>query len=297
MCLHDLDILSMWMLFSPFCVRQLLRFQHSHLAKDLEGFVTNCMNNPRSCSAGVGRDACFTIVCILCADHVFWYPWFLCREFTSAVSVVAAQASKTSTCEQRDQMHRHLNGHAEYLTSLVRWRPRDKEENNGITLTQPNNVANQTYCCKGVQARDATQMLVERLMLQLFSFCFWVRVKYCDGSELNRVTRSHKLPCITVYLVPLPVWVTCSYDRPVYQQYYSLICRRSDAHILRVMKSRRSINTSTACLSVRFWARTARLWCAHFILDDSVWAWGLDLALCDLQWNVLTTKGLGTCWI
>ena len=23
------------------------------------------------------RDACFTIVCILCADHVFWYPWFL----------------------------------------------------------------------------------------------------------------------------------------------------------------------------------------------------------------------------
>ena len=21
-----------------------------------------------------GRDACFTIVCILCADHVFWYP-------------------------------------------------------------------------------------------------------------------------------------------------------------------------------------------------------------------------------
>ena len=22
-----------------------------------------------------GLDACFTIVCILCADHVFWYPW------------------------------------------------------------------------------------------------------------------------------------------------------------------------------------------------------------------------------
>ena len=32
-----------------------------------------------------GRDACFTIVCILCADHVFWYPWFLCREFNSFV--------------------------------------------------------------------------------------------------------------------------------------------------------------------------------------------------------------------
>ena len=28
-------------------------FQHSHLAKDVEVFVTNCMNNPRSCSAGV----------------------------------------------------------------------------------------------------------------------------------------------------------------------------------------------------------------------------------------------------
>ena len=32
-----------------------------------------------------GRDACFTIVCILCADHVFWYPWFPCREFNSCV--------------------------------------------------------------------------------------------------------------------------------------------------------------------------------------------------------------------
>ena len=27
-----------------------------------------------------GRDACFLeIVYILCADHVFWYPWFICR--------------------------------------------------------------------------------------------------------------------------------------------------------------------------------------------------------------------------
>ena len=32
-----------------------------------------------------GRDACFEIVCILCADHVFWYPWFLCRDFNSCV--------------------------------------------------------------------------------------------------------------------------------------------------------------------------------------------------------------------
>ena len=28
-------------------------FQHSHLAKNVEVFVTNCTNNPRSCSAGV----------------------------------------------------------------------------------------------------------------------------------------------------------------------------------------------------------------------------------------------------
>ena len=32
-----------------------------------------------------GRDACFAIVCILCADHVFWYPWFPCRDFNSCV--------------------------------------------------------------------------------------------------------------------------------------------------------------------------------------------------------------------
>ena len=34
-------------------MRQLLRFSIPHLAKDLEVFVTNCMNNPRSCSARV----------------------------------------------------------------------------------------------------------------------------------------------------------------------------------------------------------------------------------------------------
>ena len=35
-------------------MQQLLSaFQHSHLAKDLEVFVTNSMNNPRSCSARV----------------------------------------------------------------------------------------------------------------------------------------------------------------------------------------------------------------------------------------------------
>ena len=85
MCLHGLDILSMWVLcFSLLCATA-SAFQYSHLAKDLEVFVTNCMDNPRSCSAGVDEIRVFEIVCILCADHVFWYPWFLCREFNSCV--------------------------------------------------------------------------------------------------------------------------------------------------------------------------------------------------------------------
>ena len=40
-----------------------------------------------------GRDACFTIVCILCADHVFWFPWFLWQEFNSFVSLVGLHAN------------------------------------------------------------------------------------------------------------------------------------------------------------------------------------------------------------
>ena len=53
MCLHGLDILSMWMLFFSLLCATASAFQHSHLAKDAEVFVTNCMNNPRSCSARV----------------------------------------------------------------------------------------------------------------------------------------------------------------------------------------------------------------------------------------------------
>ena len=85
MCLHGLDILSMWVLFFSLLCATASAFQYSHLAKDLEVFVTNCMDNPRSCSAGVDEMRVFEIVCILCADHVFWYPWFLCREFNSCV--------------------------------------------------------------------------------------------------------------------------------------------------------------------------------------------------------------------
>ena len=85
MCLHGLDILSRWVLFSSLLCATASAFQYSHLAKDLEVFVTNCMDNPRSFSAGVDEMRVFEIVYILCADHVFWYPWFPCREFNSCV--------------------------------------------------------------------------------------------------------------------------------------------------------------------------------------------------------------------
>ena len=85
MCLHGLDILSMWVLFFSLLCATASAFQYSHLAKDLEVFVTSCVDNPRSCSARVDEMRVFEIVCILCADHVFWYPWFLCREFNSCV--------------------------------------------------------------------------------------------------------------------------------------------------------------------------------------------------------------------
>ena len=74
MCLHGLDILSMWVLFFSLLCATASAFQYSHLSKDLEVFVTNCMDNPRSCSARVDEMRVFEIVCILCADHVFWYP-------------------------------------------------------------------------------------------------------------------------------------------------------------------------------------------------------------------------------
>ena len=71
MCLHGLDILSMWVLFFSLLCATASAFQYSHLAKDLEVFVTNCMDKPRSCSARVDEMRVFEIVCILCADHVF----------------------------------------------------------------------------------------------------------------------------------------------------------------------------------------------------------------------------------
>ena len=40
-----------------------------------------------------GRDACFTIVCILCADNVFWYPGFPWQEFISFVLLFGLHAN------------------------------------------------------------------------------------------------------------------------------------------------------------------------------------------------------------
>ena len=71
MCLHGLDILSIWVLFFSLLCTTASAFQYSHLAKDLEVFVTNCMDNPRSCSAGVDEMRVFEIVCILMCRPCF----------------------------------------------------------------------------------------------------------------------------------------------------------------------------------------------------------------------------------
>ena len=57
MCLHGLDILSMSVLFFSLLCATASAFQPSHLAKDVEVFVTNCMNNPRVMFCRSGRDA------------------------------------------------------------------------------------------------------------------------------------------------------------------------------------------------------------------------------------------------
>ena len=59
MCLHGPDILSTWVLFFSLLCATVSAFQYSLLAKDLDVFVTNCMDNPRSCSAGVDETRVF----------------------------------------------------------------------------------------------------------------------------------------------------------------------------------------------------------------------------------------------
>ena len=71
MRLHGLDILSMWMLFfSPsvcdsFCVSAF------SLGQGSRSFCHELYEQSTVMFCESGRDACFEIVCILCADHVF----------------------------------------------------------------------------------------------------------------------------------------------------------------------------------------------------------------------------------
>ena len=69
----------MGVVFSPFCVRRLLRFGIltwpgistflSRIVWTIHGHVLQEWT----------RCVFLEIVCFLCADHVFWYPWFICR--------------------------------------------------------------------------------------------------------------------------------------------------------------------------------------------------------------------------
>ena len=86
MCLHGLDILSMWMLFFSLLCAIASAFQHSHLAKDVEVFVTNCMNDGHvlqewtrcvfyNCSYSLCRP-CFLVSLVLLARIQQFCPLF-----------------------------------------------------------------------------------------------------------------------------------------------------------------------------------------------------------------------------
>ena len=97
MCLHGLDILSTWVLFFSLLCATASAFQYSHLAKDLDVFVTNCMDNPRSCSAGVDEMRVFgNCLYSLCR------PCFLVSlvHFSKNSTVVSASLSVFLVCTQ-----------------------------------------------------------------------------------------------------------------------------------------------------------------------------------------------------
>ena len=60
-------------------MRRLLRFQYSHLAKDLDVLSRIVWTIHGHVLQEWTRCVFLEIVCILCADHVFWYPWFIFR--------------------------------------------------------------------------------------------------------------------------------------------------------------------------------------------------------------------------
>ena len=87
MCLHGLDILSTWVLFllpsvcDGFCVSVFSLGQG-----DLDVFVTNCMDIPRSCSAGVNEMRVFgNCLYSLCRPRFSGILGSLSKEFNSCV--------------------------------------------------------------------------------------------------------------------------------------------------------------------------------------------------------------------
>ena len=120
MCLHGLDILSMWMLFFSLLCATASAFQPSHLAKDVEVFVTNYMNNPRSCSAGVDEMRVLQLF-VFFVPTMFSGPWFFWQEFNSVVSLlVCMQTWLRSMCCLHDQSC--LQGSSCFQHQLV-WLP------------------------------------------------------------------------------------------------------------------------------------------------------------------------------
>ena len=93
MCLHGLDILSMWMLFFSLLCATASAFQHSHLAKDLEVFVTNCINNPRSCSARVDEMRVLNL-------FVFFVPTMFSGILGSLVEISTVVSFSPLVCTQ-----------------------------------------------------------------------------------------------------------------------------------------------------------------------------------------------------
>ena len=86
MCLHGLDILSMWVLFFSLSVCDSFCVSTFSLGQRCRSFSLELYGQSTVVFCRSGRDACLTIVCVLCADHVFCYPWLLQWEFNSFVS-------------------------------------------------------------------------------------------------------------------------------------------------------------------------------------------------------------------
>ena len=96
MCLHGLDILSTWVLFFSLLCATASAFQYSHLAKDLDVFVTKLYGQSTVMFCRSERDACFwKLFVFFVPTTFFWYPWFIVEEFNSCVCFPFWSARKT----------------------------------------------------------------------------------------------------------------------------------------------------------------------------------------------------------